>query len=141
MYKKISFLLLVLIGLSACNKDKTAGCGMVACTSEYVFAYYGIVFNNANGQPVEVKNVSAINLRTHKQVALPPTPPTVDFVAGFYLVASNENKQEFSTGGDDIEITATSVTTNQTKMATINISGGCNCSVIKKSGPDKLIFD
>jgi hypothetical protein len=70
-----------------------------------------------------------------------PAPPYVDFIAGSELIASDATKDEYSTDGDDIRITATSASTEQVKTVIIKISGGCNCHVAKLSGPDIVKFD
>ncbi|WP_374951595.1 hypothetical protein [Mucilaginibacter sp.] len=139
MLKNLLILLLLLLGLSACNKNSTQGCTM-ACTAQYVYNYYGIILTDSKNPDAKFINISVINQRTNKPVVLPLYPPNIDFVAGFLLIAANDNKGEFSTGGDNIRITATNAVTNQTKSAVIRISGGCNCSVAKISGPDKLEF-
>jgi hypothetical protein len=140
MRKTILLILLAAISLSACKKNNNhTACGTQACTATY--AYLGIIFNDSNGGVANVKDVAVINMRTGKPLKLPPYPPAVDFIYGSILIASDENKDQFSTNGDDIKITATSATTGQVKTAVIKISGGCNCHVEKISGPNKMVFD
>jgi hypothetical protein len=140
MRKATLFILLAAIGLSACKKNNNhTACGTQTCTASFV--YIGVAFNNSNGEATSVKDVTVVNMRTGKPLKLPPYPPAVDFMYGSILIASDENKDQFSTQGDDIKITATSATTGQVKIAVIKISGGCNCHVEKISGPVKIVFD
>jgi hypothetical protein len=101
-----------------------------------------IVYSNNNGDAAQVKDVTIINLRTGKTITPPLYPPAANFVAGFVLIASDGTKDEYSAEGDDVSITATSVTTGQVKKAIIKVSGGgCNCHIAKVSGPETVKFD
>jgi hypothetical protein len=62
-------------------------------------------------------------------------------VLGYYIVATDNNKMDYSTDGDIIKASATDPATNQTKTVNLKISGGCNCHVAKISGPDTVKFD
>ncbi|MBD1392469.1 hypothetical protein [Mucilaginibacter glaciei] len=139
MLKKLYLLLVLLVGFAACTKNSNQAC-TTACTAQYIYTYAGIVLNDSKNPNAKFNNITVLNLRTQKAVVLPLYPPNVDFVAGFVLVAANDNKGEFSTAGDDIRITATNSVTGETKSAVIKISGGCNCNIAKISGPDKLDF-
>ncbi|MGN8071604.1 hypothetical protein [Mucilaginibacter sp. SG564] len=140
MIKKVSFLLLIIAGFTACkgNKQKN-GCGVQTCTLEY--AYLGIVITDKQNTHPAITGFSAINVRTNKPLTPVKYPPNVDFVAGFTLLATDDNIKDFSTDGDDIKITATNAATHQTLSTIITIAGGCNCHVKKVSGPDKMVFD
>ncbi|MEZ2334090.1 hypothetical protein [Mucilaginibacter sp. RCC_168] len=140
MIKKVSFLLLVIAGFTACkgNKQKN-GCGVQTCTLEY--AYLGIVITDKQNTYPAITNFSAINLRTNKPLSPVKYPPNIDFVAGFKLLATDDNIKDFSTEGDDIKIMATNAATHQTLSAIITIAGGCNCHIKKVSGPEKIVFD
>jgi hypothetical protein len=141
MYKKLLCVLLLAFSISACKKNNNKpACEIQACTA--MFAYLGIVYNNNNGDAAQVKDVTMINLRTGKTITPPLYPPAANFVAGFVLVASDGTKDEYSAEGDDVSITATSVTTGQVKKAIVKVSGGgCNCHVNKISGPETVKFD
>ncbi|PAW93498.1 hypothetical protein CKK33_08340 [Mucilaginibacter sp. MD40] len=137
--KRLCILLLVLVcGLSACKKNK-GGCAAQVCTDE--FASVGIVFTNSDGSAVALSDIEVINLRTNKPVQRPPMPPTIDYVAGFVLLANDNTKAEFSSKGDDVRVTVKSSQTDKVKSVTLKIAGGCNCHVSKLSGPDTVAFD
>ena len=140
MYKKLLCVLLLAFSISACKKNNNKpACELQACTA--MFAYLGIVYNNHNGDAAQVKDVTIVNLRTGKTITPPSYPPAADFVAGFVLIASDGTKDEFSAEGDDVRITATSVTTGQVNTTVLKISSGCNCHVTKVSGPETVTFD
>lgn len=140
MYKKILFVLLAAVSLSACkNSLNNVACGTQVCTDE--FAYLGITIKAGTDTLVAVSNIKVVNLRTNKEVERPLYPPNVDFVRNTVLIADDSTKNQFSSAGDDVQITATNTKTNQTKSITIKISGKCNCHVAKVSGPDELVFD
>ena len=140
MYKKLLCVLLLAFSISACKKNNNKpACELQACTA--MFAYLGIVYNNHNGDAAQVKDVTIVNLRTGKTIIPPSYPPAADFVAGFVLIASDGTKDEFSAEGDDVRITATSVTTGQVITTNLKISNGCNCHVTKVSGPETVTFD
>jgi hypothetical protein len=136
MIKKLAILLLIACCFS-CHKDKEqAGCGTQQCTKSN--GVIGISFADKDGNAVTVKNYSATNQRTNAKV---PVPGYYDTVPGFYIIADDSTKDQFSTEGDDILISGTHPTTNQTKTITYKISGGCNCHVEKLSGPANVVFD
>ncbi|MCQ6960873.1 hypothetical protein [Mucilaginibacter aquariorum] len=140
MYKKLLCVLLLAFSISACKKNNNKpACELQACTA--MFAYLGIVYNNHNGDAAQVKDVTIVNLRTGKTIIPPSYPPAASFVAGFVLIASDGTKDEFSAEGDDVRITATSVTTGQVNTTILKISNGCNCHVTKVSGPETVTFD
>ncbi len=139
MYKSLSILLLSIVLLSACSKNKPQkpACGSQVCTA--IFATVGIHFTDKQGNAIAVENFTVFNLSSNK--ILTPGVPNLDLVKGYYIIASDSDKQDFSTDGDNIRVSATDPATNQTKTATFKISGGCNCHVGKLSGPDTLAFD
>jgi hypothetical protein len=141
MLKKVTLLLcLSALGISACTKNsKNTACNIQqACTEE--FRSFGIQFVNSAGDNVEVKDVTVVNLRTNKPiVARNVLDP--GFSPNIYFVATDSNKDEFSSEGDEVKITATSTGSNKTAFAIVKISGGsCNCHISKISGPDKIVF-
>ncbi|MEB0260662.1 MULTISPECIES: hypothetical protein [unclassified Mucilaginibacter] len=140
MYKKLFLVLMLAVSLSACKKSENkSACGTQICTA--VFAVVNFSFTDAAGKPTEIKDVTLINVRTGKAVPATSYAATVNMVPGAIIVATDETKSAFSTEGDDIRITATSVATGKTKQVTIKVSGGCNCHVAKVSGVDTIKFD
>ncbi|MBL4676307.1 MAG: hypothetical protein JKY70_08915 [Mucilaginibacter sp.] len=133
------FLLLTIIGLSACSKNNNGGCGTQMCSTE--FATIVFQFTDKNGTPTAVTDVKLINIRTNKAVKIPPPNPYANTVAGFVALADDSTKSEFSAGGDEVRVSAKSVETGKMASATLKISGGCNCHVSKVSGPDKVAFN
>nr|WP_294945819.1 hypothetical protein [uncultured Mucilaginibacter sp.] len=140
MLRKLSFALLLLTGFSACNKaNLPVGCDANQnCTLE--FRSLGVTFVDKDGNNIAVKDISVTNLRTNTAVV---AKNVIDpgFSPNTYYVATDSNKDEFSTEGDDIKITATSTATNKTVSAALKISGGCNCHINKLSGPEKIVFE
>jgi len=63
------------------------------------------------------------------------------FSPGFKTIATDSNLDEFSTGGDNVQISATHPDTHQIKTAVVKIAGGCACHISKISGPDTVVFD
>lgn len=138
MYKKLYFLLILTFIFSACSKNpQKPACGSQVCTA--IFATVGIHFTDKQGNAIAVENFGVFNLSSNKQ--LTPGVPNLDLVKGYYIIASDSDKKDFSTDGDNIRVSATDPATNQNKTATFKISGGCNCHVEKLSGPDTLAFD
>jgi hypothetical protein len=139
MLKRLT-LFLVIACCVACDKNqqKSAGCTAQICTD--IFVSINIHFTDNTGKLINVQNFTAIDQRTHlalqgKYPITVPVPNTKD-----YLVADDSMLSQLSTDGDDILITATNPTTNQTKTVTLKISGGCNCHVAKISGVDTVAF-
>jgi len=140
MRAKLLLVLLIAVGLSACkNSTNNSACGTEMCTAE--FASIGIEATDNTDSLIYLKDVKVINKRTNKPVKLPVAQPGGIHAPNYVPIANDNTKDEFSTAGDDIEITATNKATNQTKTITLKISGGCNCHVAKVSGADKLVFD
>ncbi len=140
MNRSVLFILITAISFSACKSNKqTTGCGLQTCTAS--FAYLGIRITDKDGKAANLKGFTAINLRTNKALTPVQYPPAIDFVPGYMLLASDTNIKDFSTGGDDVKITATDSLTNKTKIATLKIAGGCSCHITKISGPDLVAFD
>jgi hypothetical protein len=138
MYKKLSFLLILIFISSACSKNsQKPTCGSQVCTA--IFAMVGIHFTDKQGNPIEVEDFTVFNLSSNKQ--LTPGVPNMDMVKGYYIIASDSNKKDYSSDGDNIRVTATDPATGQTKTVVLKISGGCNCHVDKISGPDTVAFD
>ncbi|WP_121812692.1 hypothetical protein [Mucilaginibacter kameinonensis] len=141
MRKYFVFFLIASALLSCKKHNQQAGCPSQACTQE--FASITVHFVTKDGLPTPGKNVTVINLRTHEAIIAKGNGGAVIPSIGpnLFTIATDNNKSEFSTEGDDVELTATDVVTNITKTATFKISGGCNCHISKISGPDKIVFD
>ncbi|MGF7077870.1 hypothetical protein [Mucilaginibacter sp. UYCu711] len=136
--KKIAVFILI-AGFFSCHKaQQQAACGTQTCT--LVFAQIGVHFADFNGSPASVLNFSAINQRT-KQSTVPASPTGGPAEPGYYIVADDNGKKDFSTEGDDVVVSGTSPTTGQTKTVTYKISGGCNCHVEKISGETTIVFN
>jgi len=137
MYKKF-FILLFIVTCYACNKrqQEQTKCGSKICTT--IFASITVQFIDNQGQPASIKDLQLVNLRTNSSYVVGQIPEPC---CGFYSVASDSELGNFSTEGDDVQVTATSITTNQTKTFVVKIAGGCACHISKVSGPDKIVFD
>ena len=133
------FILLLPIIVSGCNKNKmtSPGCPLQVCTD--IFANTGVTFVDNQGQPIAIENLRVTDLRTH--LTLTRGVNNVLWVKGFYVIADDSDLKQLSTDGDDVQVSATNPATNQTISTIFKIAGGCNCHVIKKSGPDKITFN
>ncbi|GAA4328139.1 hypothetical protein GCM10023149_32010 [Mucilaginibacter gynuensis] len=139
MRKSILAILAVALLASACSKTKKSTCGEQICTAN--FAYIMISFLDKDGNPTEVKDYHAINLRT-KDTVKSMVNVSINTVPGTFAVVDDSHITKLSDGGDDIEVSATSVTGNQTKKGILKVSGGkCACHITKVSGPDQIKFD
>lgn len=137
----LCFLLIIFMaGLSACKStSKNAGCAAnQICTEQFVSL--GVQFVDKAGNRVSIKDITVTNQRTNKTVVL---KNVVDpgFSLDYRIIATDDNKSDFSTTGDDVKVTATNAADNKTVSALYKISGGCNCHVVKLSGPDKIVFE
>ncbi|WP_316843462.1 hypothetical protein [Pedobacter psychrodurus] len=138
--KKITLVLLMGIALVACKKNKsTSDCGNKMCTEEFVMT--GIKFADKNGAGAEIKDLSVINQRTGEKLYA-KSSASISTVKGYYVVLDDANKLQLSEQGDDLKITGTSITTNQTKSAIVKVSGGkCACHISRISGAEQITFD
>ena len=138
MYKNLIILFVAAASLASCNKTKQkTPCGTQICTD--LFATVGINYADNAGKPIAVTNFTVFNVSSNKQ--LTPGYNVGLLVYGHYIVATDNNKMDYSTDGDIIKVSATDPVTNQTKAVNMKISGGCNCHVAKISGPDTVKFD
>jgi hypothetical protein len=138
MLKKLFLFLLICSCLSCDKLQQKSACGTQVCTA--IFTIIGIHFTDKTGQPIGVQNFSAINQRTHLKL-VPSNTLNSPTALGYYLVADDSMKDQLSTDGDDVVISATDPTTNQTKTVTFKLTGGCNCHVGKLSGVETVAFD
>lgn len=132
--KRLFVLSLLIVAISSCKKGNQQACGVKACT--YEFRSITINFVNNVGQPQNVNSFNAVNQRTGLEVERSPSPLSSLHT---FTIADDSNISQFSTEGDNVLITAK--TLNQTKTAIVNIAGGCNCHVERKSGPQTVKFD
>ncbi|TSD65902.1 hypothetical protein FFF34_000450 [Inquilinus sp. KBS0705] len=140
MRKILPLVLLATICLAACNKaTHKPGCPTnQVCTA--LFATVNVAFVDKDGQIVNVKNVTITNLRTDSAIVIDNiTGPSIS--PHIITIATDANRQQFSTEGDNVRVVATDVVTNKTATAMFKISGGCNCHVDKVAGPDKIVFE
>lgn len=139
MIKKTLLVLLVACTFS-CHKNERSACatGQV-CTMIYTSVI--IAFEDKEGKLLSVDDFSAINQRTHLALDIKGNSPYATGVYGSRTIATDDMRDQFSTEGDDILITATNPITKQTKSIVYKISGGCNCHVAKLSGPYIFVFD
>jgi hypothetical protein len=139
MIKKILIVLLI-AGFFGCTKKQVEtlqDCPAQPCTLS--FASINVKFLDKSGNAVEVKNYSAFNKRTEKNLVT--GSQKVMNEPGSYTIADDGMRSQLSTQGDEIVVSATHPTTGQVKTATYKISGGCNCHVERISGPQVIKFD
>lgn len=140
MKKLILLCIPLAIMISSCSKKlKTDGCPTdQICTM--IFASVGTEFVDKDGKNVAVKDFKVFNTRTGKFIA---AKGVVDpgFSPMHHTIITDSNKKEVSTEGDELRITATSVSTSKTITAVYKIAGGCNCHVEKLSGPEKIVVE
>lgn len=140
IFTKIIAAVLIITGFTACSKKlKTDGCptGQI-CTM--IFTSLSVNFVDKAGNPVNVKDVKVLNLRTNAAILAQGMGSMVG-QGGKYVYVTDGNKKQLSTEGDDVKITATNAATNKTVTAIIKVSGGCNCHVAKVSGEDTITFE
>ena len=138
MYKKLIILFAAAVSLASCNKTKQkTPCGAQVCTD--LFASVGVHYADNTGNPIAVTNFTVFNVSSNKK--LNPGYNVGLLVLGYYIVATDNNKMDYSTEGDIIKVSATDPSTNQTKDVNLKISGGCNCHVARLSGPDTVRFN
>ncbi len=95
-----------------------------------------VKFSDETGKTIIVKEFSAINKRTGKEMASSGQSDSAN-----YVVASDSNKGDLSESGDVILVSATNPQTDQKKQAEFVIgSGPCACHISKISGPDLIVF-
>lgn len=141
MFKKL-LVLLIIASTLGCHKktqEENSACNPNGvCTTLY--AIVTIKFTDKNGNAMAVQNYSVTNQRTHLKIVNSGSA-YIDLIYGAYIVADDSARSQLSTDGDDVLISATNPTTNQTKTVTLKISGGCNCHVGKVSGVETVAFD
>jgi hypothetical protein len=91
------------------------------------------------GQLLVIENLQITDLRTHLNLTWGVN--NVFWAKGYYIIADDSDLKQLTTDGDDVQVSATNPANNQTISTVFKIAGGCNCHVIKKSGPDKIAFN
>ncbi|MES2809187.1 MAG: hypothetical protein V4619_11205 [Bacteroidota bacterium] len=140
MFRLSTLILLVCLFVS-CHKggkeQQQPVCAVKACTK--IFVTVGVKFTNAQGDPIAVKNFSAINQRTKSKLVV--SSATYDLMPGYFIIANDNTLDQLSTAGDDVLVSADHPVTGEVKAAMFKISGGCNCHVEKLSGPETIVFN
>lgn len=99
-----------------------------------------VKFKDASGNPVTVKDYSAINKRTNQSTVQNNEPPTANN-QGIYTVASDADVRTLSESGDAIIVSATHPTTKKKVTAEFIVNGGkCACHINKVSGPMEIVL-
>lgn len=138
MYKNLIILCVTAVSLASCHKtQRKTPCGPQVCTD--LFASVGVHYVDNTRKPIAVNNFTVFDVTSNKQ--LHPGYVGGLLVLGYYIIATDNNKMDYSTDGDVIKVTATDTATRQTKAVNLKISGGWNCHVAKISGPDTIKFD
>ncbi|MES2873079.1 MAG: hypothetical protein V4708_05105 [Bacteroidota bacterium] len=132
----ISLSVTILLFSCVAGKVNTSACEPMICTQE--FRMVQVRIKDAWGNPVAVKDFTAINKRTGKSTVQDNEPATVNN-QGIYTVASDADVKNLSNSGDVIKVTATHPATNKTVSYEFVVSGGkCACHINKVSGPEDI---
>ncbi|WP_183563839.1 hypothetical protein [Mucilaginibacter sp. SP1R1] len=140
MKKKILLLLMVVI-CGACNKNnhQKPACTITgACTA--LFTSVNVFYLDQAGNKITLKKLVVTNLRTHQVIDNKPFI-TPGFPPAAYTIATDSNIKDFSTEGDDTEVSATDSATSNVKTTLFKIGGDCTCHIHKISGPDTVKFN
>lgn len=116
----------------------TDDCPPQICTQE--FRSVSVKFKDSAGEPIIVKDFSAIIKRTGKSTT--PYPTDITYSKGSYTVVTDFDTKIFLPEGDIIDVSAVNPATNQKKAVQFVVSGGiCACHIHKISGPEEVVFD
>ena len=97
-----------------------------------------VKFNDAAGNPLTVKDFSAVNKRTGESTMQNNEPATVNN-KGIYVVASDADVKKLSEAGDALIVSATNPVSNKKIDTEFVVAGGlCACHVNKISGPAEV---
>ena len=122
--------------VAAC--DRETECPPRFCTEQFVSV--ALSFADTSGNPVSVRDVSAVNTRTGANYA--PEVAGIRPDSSRYIMITDSEKETLSARGDTIRVTAAHAATGQVKTAELVVSGGeCACHIQKLSGPDRVVFD
>jgi len=131
------FQVAMILSLS-CSNIKQPECENMICTQE--FRMVQVKFNDASGNPVAVKDFSAINKRTGETTVQDNEPATIN-TQGIYTVASDADLKKLTESGDVIMVSASHPLSNKKIETEFVVSGGrCACHISKVSGPAELTF-
>lgn len=137
MIKRAALLLMIMLG-TACHKgEMSATCPIRACTD--VFVTLGVTFKDNLGNPIAIDDLQVLNLRTHLKLTRAVTG--IFWVLGYYPIVDDSDLNQLSTDGDDVQVSATNPLTKQTIITIFKIAGGCNCHVVKITGPNEVLFN
>ena len=138
MLTKIKALLIIIL-VTSCNKSRLANpaCPLKICTD--IFTTIGVTFTDKTGDPITIENLQVLDVRTSKN--LPLEPNGVFYILGYYRIADDSDLNQLTTEGDDVNVTATNPATKQTLTTLFKIAGGCNCHVMKITGPQQIMFN
>ncbi|SEO24458.1 hypothetical protein SAMN05192574_106240 [Mucilaginibacter gossypiicola] len=141
MRKYFIFFLIASVLLGCKKHNQQTGCPSQACTTD--FAVLFVNFVDKDGHMAFGKDVKAVNLRTKQAIIAKGNggPPSTTVGPHLYTIATDNNKNEFSTEGDDVELTVTNIQTGVTQTVLLKISGGCNCHIAKVSGPATVVLN
>jgi len=140
--RKYFVFFLIASALLGCKKhNQQTGCPSQVCTLNFAVLFVNFVDND--GQMAFGKDIKAVNLRTKQTIIAKGNGGPVSPTGGphLYTIATDSNKSEFSTEGDDVELTVTNIQTGVTQTALFKISGGCNCHIAKVSGPATIVLN
>ena len=130
-----NILIIFFVFLFSCSVSDPVGCGDMACTAE--FRTVTVKFIDDSGNPLVVKDYSAVNKRTGRSM----TQTSNLGGQGVYVVASASDLTELSEKGDIVLVSAINPKNNAKVSAEFVISGGlCICHVGKISGPETIKF-
>lgn len=126
--------------LGSCTEQLTEpqNCPDLICTQE--FRSVTVKFKDTSGNPLVVKNFSAVVKRTGKSTDSGP----VDTVhsKGNYSVVTDNYRKNLAVNGDTIIVSAVNPASNEKKTVQFVVSGGkCACHIEKLSGPDEVVLD
>jgi len=128
-----NILMILCVFLVSCSATDPSGCEDMACTME--FRTVTVKFIDDSGNPLVVKDYSAVNKRTGRSM----TQTSNMGGQGIYVVASDSDLTELSEKGDIVLVSATNPKNNSKVSAEFVISGGlCICHVGKISGPETI---
>lgn len=128
---------ILLFLVAAC--DRETECPPRFCTEQFVSVT--LSFADTSGNPVPVRDVSAVNTRTGANYA-PEAAVIPPDSASRYLIITDSHKETLSGTGDTIRVTAAQAATGLVKTADLVVSGGeCACHIQKVSGPERVVFD
>jgi hypothetical protein len=134
-----TFALLTCLFLTVSCSDQLieTDCPDLICSQE--FRYLSVMFKDANGTLIAVKDFGATIERTGTS---PKTMQNDDTVVGVYTVITDNDTKTLSPKGDTIRVRATHPVTNQEKEFFFVVKGGkCACHIEKVSGPEEVVFN